>query len=142
MARAVLAQRGRRGVLAAPTGIPVVVEADRRPGQLDVAEDGVVDVEHQALRTGLVPVVDAVDGADLAGRDAQLGEAGEQLGEGVCREGGVERGRHLVAVDRALAVGRHARGGGVDVEGLGELAHNDSLPQATWMSPSWQWNRP
>ena len=53
-------------VLLASAGIRVVVEPDRH-GDLDRAEDRVVDVEHEPAGACLVPLVDAVEGADLAG---------------------------------------------------------------------------
>ena len=77
---AVLVEPGRRQVGLAAPAVRVVVEAQGGPGQLDRAEDGVLHREDEALRAGLVPVVDLVDAADLARRDAELGEPGEQVG--------------------------------------------------------------
>ena len=77
-----------------------VEEPQRRPGQRQPAERRVLDVDEQALRERLVPAVDLVDGADLARRDADLREPGQQVLGGDVGEGPLEQGDHLVAVAR------------------------------------------
>ena len=71
------------GLLAVATG----EEPQRRAGQRQAAQRRVLDVDEQALAQRLVPLVDLVEAAHLAGRDAGLGELGQQrlgvpVGEG------------------------------------------------------------
>ena len=86
-ARCRCARRGVGGceVLAAAAREGVVVEADRRARDLDPAEHRVVDVDDEALAAGLLPVVDAVEGAHLARGDAELGQPGQQGRRAGCR---------------------------------------------------------
>ena len=63
------------------------------PGSVTRPASGVLDVDEQPLGPGLLPVVDPVEGAHLAGRDADRREPGQQVGERVRREGLVDRAR-------------------------------------------------
>lgn len=60
------------GVVLPGAGIRVVVEAQGRTGQLDRPEGGMVDLDQQALGTGLVPGIDLVQGAYPTGGDARV----------------------------------------------------------------------
>src|SRR5690606_3813107 len=66
----VLAEEGRRTVLARRRP----VEPQRRPRQLDPPELRVVDLDDEALRAGLLPLVHLVDRPDGPGGDARLAE--------------------------------------------------------------------
>ena len=83
-----------------------------------------LDVDDEALAAGLVPVVDAVEGPDLPGGNAVLGEAREQGVEGEVGERGVDGVDDGLAVLHALAVRGEPRCGRVDPEAQREL-----LPQ-------------
>ena len=96
--------------------VRVVVEADRRAGQLDGAERRVVDVDQQALRAGLLPVVDVVEGAHLAGRHPRLRQPLEPVLGRLVREQSLDHLDQLVAVGDAFGVGREARLGRVEPE--------------------------
>ena len=68
----VLAEQWRRRVLS-PVCIPagpgvavIAAEPQVRTWKLDAAEEGMLHCDHQALRAGLLPVIDLVDGADRA----------------------------------------------------------------------------
>jgi hypothetical protein len=80
----------------------------------------VVDLEQQTLRAGLLPGVDVVDRAHLAGGDFGLGQDGEPVLGGLGREGRLDRGGQLVAVRDPVAVGEEPRVVGVDPDRLGE----------------------
>src|SRR6266511_4091171 len=102
----VFAQAGWREVGLAGAGVRVVVEADRRAGELDPAEGGVLDLYDETLGTGLLPVVDLVECAYLAGRDSQHRKAFQP---GVSLVGGerrLDQPDQLVAVRDPVRVAR------------------------------------
>ena len=117
----VLVEQRRRGVVL-PRDLVAgrVEEAERRAGQRDVPQRRVLHVDEQALAGDLVPLVDLVERAHLAGGHADLGEAGEQrLGVPV-GEGRLDDLDHPVALGHPLLVGGEPVGLGVDPEAAAE----------------------
>ena len=94
----VLAEAGRREVGLAGAGVRVVVEAERRAGELDAAEGRVVDVDQQALGQRLLPLVHLLEVADLAGRDPLVRKAFQPHVRRLGGERGLDRGGQLVAM--------------------------------------------
>ena len=81
-----------------------------------------VDVDQQTLAGGLVPVVDLVQRAHLAGRHADLGEASQQrLGVPV-GEGRLDERDRLLAVGDPLGVGGESLGSRVEREAVAQTA--------------------
>ena len=72
-----LTEQGRRQVHLPAAAVWAVTEAQWRAGKFYAAQDRVFDVDQQPLRPGLLPAVDLVEGAHLAGRDADLVEPGQ-----------------------------------------------------------------
>ncbi len=118
-----LVEQRRRHVVA-PGGLAArgVEEAQRRAGQRDRPERGVLDVDQQPLATRLVPLVDLVEGAHLAGGYADLVEAGEQRGGVVLGEGRLDDLDGALAGADTVAVGLQPRRGRVDAEAGAEPA--------------------
>src|SRR5215203_10824 len=73
----VLPEQGWRQVRLTATGVWAITEAQRRAGELDAAEDRMVDRDHQPLRPGLLPSVDLVEGAYLSRRHADRVQPGQ-----------------------------------------------------------------
>ena len=101
-----------------------------------------VDVDDKALAASLLPVVNPVEGAHLAGGDAELGQAWEQVGERDVGEGGVDDCDDRVAVLDALAVRREPGASASSPKPAASLRQRASLPQASWIIPSEQAKRP
>ncbi len=113
------------------------------PGSVMSAERRVLDVDEQALAGDLVPLVDLVERAHLAGGHADLGEAGEQrlgvpVGEG-----------RLDDLDHPVALGRPARSLVASPSASGSIPkppqnrfHSPSLPSAICTAPSRQRKSP
>ncbi|GES13770.1 hypothetical protein Amac_073670 [Acrocarpospora macrocephala] len=93
----------------------VVVEAERRAWERDAAEDGVVDVDQEALRVDLVPAVDLVDGADGSGGNAEVGERGQPVCAIVSGQGFLHVGDQLIPMRKSFPICRIFRDVGVDV---------------------------
>src|SRR5690606_39443796 len=89
----VLAEEGRRTVLARRRP----VEPQRRPRQLDPPELRVVDLDDEALRAGLLPLVHLVDRPDGPGGDARLAEPRQPRLAGVAGEDPLDVGGQLGA---------------------------------------------
>src|SRR6478752_8454854 len=83
----VLTQRRGSGVRAVPFLAGGFEEAQWWAGQLDRSEHRMLDVDQQALRAGLIPVVDLLQVLDLATGHADGGQLREQVGRRVVGEG-------------------------------------------------------
>ena len=95
-----------------------VEEPQRRPGQLDRTEHGVLDVDQQALRPGLVPVVDLLQVLDLAAGHADLRTASPAgRGSSSRRTPASTAARTTAAVAHPLGVAGELRSGQRDAEG-------------------------
>ena len=138
-------RRARRAAAAggaAPPSSPV--EAQRRAGQRDRAEAAVLDVDEQPLRAGLLPVVDAVERADLARRARRpaRGRRSDVVDEPV----GERRVHQRRSAPRGARRGRgSARSAGPSASSPttgANLRHSPSLPTATCTIASLQRNEP
>src|ERR1700744_6071916 len=118
----VLAQGRGRSVRVPAAGVGVVVETERRAGQPDRAEDRMLHVQDESLAAGLFPVVDAVQGLDLAGWDTELGQQRQERVERIGGEGLVDERDDLVPVPDPVGVRRDLRPRRVDAEGRAERA--------------------
>ena len=100
-----------------------------------------VDVDDKAL-AAVCSTVNPVEGAHLAGGDAELGQAREQVGEPDVGEGGVDE-RRLPRRGSPRARGSSRTPVlGVESEPAPSLRHRASLPQASSIIPSEQAKRP
>ena len=70
----VLTEQRRCGVVEAPLGAVLVEEPQRRTRQLDPTERRVIDVEHQSLGPGLLPLVHLLQILHLAAGHPDLGQ--------------------------------------------------------------------